>query len=153
MLVGKTSLSLACRLSEDFHFRPLDCFGAPGAPVSFSCTGLDSAQNPIQSNPNRALVQKLFLHSSLPIQLLIVLYNVQTRMQRKFGWIQLLQELKTFASKPPAISVPGNQLLRPRCLHILESSSIWESMFSLISTITGTLKTSPGRFIPLYEIP
>src|SRR5579871_5341314 len=55
MLVGKTSLSLACRLSEDFHFRPLDCFGAPGAPVSFSCTGLDSARNPIQSNPNRAL--------------------------------------------------------------------------------------------------
>ena len=96
-------------------------------------------------------VQKSFLLSSLPIQLLIVLYNVQTLMRRVSEQIRLLQELKTSDSTTPIISGSGNQLLRPRFVHTLGFLSIWESMLSPMSTTTGIPMTKPAQFITLYE--
>src|SRR6266480_3380689 len=97
-------------------------------------------------------VQRLFLLSSLLIQLLIVLYNVQTLMQRVSEQIQSLQELQTSNSTTPIISFPGNQLLRPRFLHSLEFSSIWEPILYPMSTSTGTLTGKLAQFMMRYEI-
>jgi len=52
----------------------------------------------------------------------------------------------------PIISFPRNQLLYLRFLHTLGLSSIWESIFSLISMTTGILTRKLAQFITLFEI-